>query len=74
MRTEKWLIYHKKIWYTLFDYYSILEWKTLYYILAQDWKEIDRDEKPIDRKTFEKLCGVYIHTDNQNISQQSEIV
>lgn len=71
-RTEKWLIYHKKVSFILFDYYSILEWKTLYYILAQDWKEIDRDEKPIDRETFEKLCKVY--SDNQNISQQSDIV
>lgn len=69
-RTKKWLIYHKKIWYTLFDYYSILEWDQLYYIFTMDGKEIDRDEKPIDRPTFEKLCGVYIYnSDNKKLSQ-----
>lgn len=67
MRTEKWLIYHKKIWYTLFDYYSILDWDSIHYIFTMDGKEIDRDEKPIEKDTFVKLCKTYI--DNQNIAQ-----
>lgn len=66
MRTEKWLIYHKKIWYTLFDYYSIIEWDNLYYIFTMDWKEVDRDLKPIERETFERMSKAFI--DNQNIS------
>ena len=70
MRTEKWLIYHKKICYTLFDYYSILEWDQLYYIVTMDGKEIDRDSKPISKENFIKLCGVYIYpSDNKKLSQ-----
>lgn len=55
MRTQKWLIYHKKLQWFLYDLYSIIDDDELFYIVTLDGKEIRRYSYLITEEEFKKV-------------------
>lgn len=57
MQTEKGLIYHKRIGWSIYSFYSIVNDNQIMYILDYDWKQ--QHSGDITREQFEQLTIGY---------------